>query len=157
MSLPSNEPTNVGSLFFATNYWMSVLMHGLIRIFVTRLFGDLFCLFQSCPCDYQTNGARVRVTGIVVILTHSLNHADTFCQTLFCLKLFCLLSLLPVVNCACAHKTVGRYDGDLPQIILWDNLPGFQALVPILYGTCSNLPDQSTKNIGRSSIVIAVI
>ena len=24
----SNEPTNVGSLLFATNYWTSVLMHG---------------------------------------------------------------------------------------------------------------------------------
>ena len=24
----NNEPTNVGSLLFATNYWMSVLMHG---------------------------------------------------------------------------------------------------------------------------------
>ena len=28
MSWLSNEPTNVGSLLFATNYWMSVLMHG---------------------------------------------------------------------------------------------------------------------------------
>ena len=28
MSWLSNEPTNVGSLLFASNYWMSVLMHG---------------------------------------------------------------------------------------------------------------------------------
>ena len=58
MSWLSNELKNVGSLLFATNYWTSILMHGWIRIFVTRLFGDLFRLFQSCPCDYQTNGAR---------------------------------------------------------------------------------------------------
>ena len=51
MSWLSNELTNVGSLLFATNYWMSVLMHGWIWIFVTRLFGDLFPLFQSCPWD----------------------------------------------------------------------------------------------------------
>ena len=69
-----------------------------IRIFVTRLFGDLFRLFQSCACDYQTNGARVRATDIVLILTHPLNRADTFCLTFFCLTLFCLPSLLPVVN-----------------------------------------------------------
>ena len=69
MSWLSNEPTNVGSLLFATNYWTSVLMHVWIRIFVTRLLGDLFRLFQSLPCNYQTNGMRVRTTGIVVILT----------------------------------------------------------------------------------------
>ena len=39
------------------------------RIFVTRIFGDIFRLFQSCPYDYQTIGARVRATGIVGILT----------------------------------------------------------------------------------------
>ena len=39
------------------------------RIFVTRIFGDIFRLFQSCACDYQTNGARVRATDIVGILT----------------------------------------------------------------------------------------
>ena len=37
--------------------------------YVTRLFGVLFRLFQSCPYDYQTNGARVCATGIVGILT----------------------------------------------------------------------------------------
>ena len=91
MSWLSNEPTNVGSLLFATNYWTYVLMHGWTRIFVTRLFGDLFRLFQSCPCNYQTNGARVRATGIVGILTHPLNHADTFCQTLFVWHFFVYL------------------------------------------------------------------
>ena len=35
------------------------------RIFVTRLFGVIFRLFQSCLYDYQTNGARVRATCIV--------------------------------------------------------------------------------------------
>ena len=69
MSWLSNEPTNVGSLLFATNYWTSVLMHGWIQIFVTRLFGDIFRLFQSCLCNYQTNGLRVRTTGILGILT----------------------------------------------------------------------------------------
>ena len=38
------------------------------RIYVTRLFGVIFRLFQSCPYDYQTNGARIRATGIVGIL-----------------------------------------------------------------------------------------
>ena len=76
MSWLSNEPTNVGSLLFATNYWTSVLMHGWMRIFVTRLFGDLFRLFQSCPHDYQTNGARVRATGIVGILTKRLTKKE---------------------------------------------------------------------------------
>ena len=79
-----------------------------------------------------------------------------FRQTLFCLTLFCLPSVLPVVNCSCAHKTFGRYDGELPQNFLWNNLPYFRALVPIPFGTCSNLSDRSTKNIGRSSIAIVV-
>ena len=39
------------------------------RIFITRLFGDLFRMFQSCPYNYQTNGARVRATIIVGIIT----------------------------------------------------------------------------------------
>ena len=39
------------------------------RIYVTRLFGVIFRLFQSFSYDYQTNGARVRATGIGVILT----------------------------------------------------------------------------------------
>ena len=38
------------------------------RIYVTRLFGVIFHLFQSGPYDYHTNGARVRATGIVGIL-----------------------------------------------------------------------------------------
>ena len=59
----------VGRLYLCTVEW---------RIFVTRLFGDIFRLFQSCPFDYQTNGARVFATGIVGILTHPLNCADTF-------------------------------------------------------------------------------
>ena len=119
MSWLSNEPTNVGSLLFATNYWTSFLMHSWIWIFVTGLFSDLFCLFHSYPWDYQTNGARVRATGIVVISTQPLNRADTFCLTLFVWHFlsdtFFLPSLLPVVNCACAHKMVGRYDGAPPQ------------------------------------------
>ena len=64
-------------------------------------------------CDYQTNGARVRATGIVVILTHPLNREDNFLS-----DNFCLTSLLPLVNCACAHKTVGRHDGELLQNVL---------------------------------------
>ena len=40
-----------------------------LRIFVTRVFGDIFRLFQSCPYDYQTTGARIHATGIVRILT----------------------------------------------------------------------------------------
>ena len=43
-------------------------MHGWMLIFVTWLFGNIFLLFQSCPYDYQTNGARVHITGIVGIL-----------------------------------------------------------------------------------------
>ena len=83
MSWLSNEPKNVCSLLFATNYWTSVLMHVWIRIFVTRLFGNLFCLFQYCPCNYQTNRARVRATGIVGISTDPLNRADTFFSDTF--------------------------------------------------------------------------
>ena len=74
MSWLSNEPANFGPLLSATNYWTYVLMRGWIQIFVTRLFGDLFRLFQSCPCDYQTNGERVRATGILGILTETLSY-----------------------------------------------------------------------------------
>ena len=50
----------IGRLFLWTVVW---------HIFVTRLFGVIFRLFQSCLYDNQTNGARVRATGIVGILT----------------------------------------------------------------------------------------
>ena len=50
----------IGRLSLCTVVW---------HIYVTRLFGVIFRLFQSCPYDYQTNGARVRATGIVGILT----------------------------------------------------------------------------------------
>ena len=58
-------------------------MHGLIWIFVPQLFRNLSCLFQSCPCDYQTSAARVRTTGIVGISSHPLNHANTFLSDTF--------------------------------------------------------------------------
>ena len=45
-----------------------------MRIFVTRLYGNLFRLFQSCPYDYHTNGARVCATGVVGILTLIQHH-----------------------------------------------------------------------------------
>ena len=132
-------------------------MHGWMQIFVTRLFGDLFCLFQSSLYNYQTNGAYVCVTGIVGIFTHPLNSADTFLSDTFFQTLFCLPSVLPAVNCSCAHKMARRYDCELPRNVLWNNLPYFRVLVPILFGTCSNLPDLSTKNIGRSSLAIVVV
>ena len=43
------------------------------------------------------------------------------------------------------------------KCFLWNDLPYFRVLVPILFGTCSNLPDLSTKNIGRSSLAIVVV
>ena len=108
MSWLSNEPTNDGLLLFATNYWTSILMHGWIWIFVTRLFGDLFRLFQSCLRNYHINGARVRVTGIVEILTQNINTSSQSCRHFssdtFLSEFFCLPSVLRVVNCACAHK-----------------------------------------------------
>ena len=50
----------IGRLSLCTVVW---------RIYVTRLFGVIFRLFQYYPYNYQTNGARVRATGIVGILT----------------------------------------------------------------------------------------
>ena len=64
----------IGLLSLCTVVW---------RIYVTRLFGVIFRLFQSFPYDYQTNGARVRATGIVGILTHHLNRADSFLSDTF--------------------------------------------------------------------------
>ena len=60
----------IGRLSLCTVVW---------RIYVTRLFGVIFRLFQSCPYDYQANGARVRATGIVGILTG-------FFMCFFCVK-----------------------------------------------------------------------
>ena len=57
-----------------------------------------------------------------------------FCQTIFCLTFFFLPSVLPAVNCARAHKTTRRYDGELPRNVLLNNLPYFRVLVPILFG-----------------------
>ena len=68
MSWLSNEPMNAGSLLFATNYWTSVLMHGCMKYLRHTTICVIFRLFQSCPYDYQTNGARVHITGIVGIL-----------------------------------------------------------------------------------------
>ena len=93
MSWIINEPTNVGSLLFSTNYWTSVLMHGWIWIFVTRLFVDLFRLFQYCSCNYHTNGARVRATGIVGILTW---------WGLYCVKITYHLFLI-ITSLICYH------------------------------------------------------
>ena len=139
---------NIGRLSLCTVEW---------QIFVTRLFGDLFRLFQSCPYDFQNNGARVRAAGIVGILTHPLNRADTFFVRHFFVWHFFLPSVLPAVNCACAHKKAGRYDSELPRNVLWNNPPYFRVLVPILFGKCSNLPDLLTKNIGCSSLAIVVV
>ena len=138
----------IGRLSLCTVEW---------RIFVTRLFGDILRLFQYCPYEYQTNGVRVRATGIVVIWTHPLNLADTFSSDTFLSDTFCLPSVLPAENFPFAHKTAERHDGGSPQIFLWNILPYFRILVPILFGKCSNLPDLLTKNIGRSSLAIVFV
>ena len=128
-----------------------------LRTDIIWLFGVIFRLFQSCPYDYQTNDARIRVTGIVGILTHPLNCADSFRHSLFCLTLFCLPSIWPAVNSAFVHKMAGPHDGEPPQNVLWNNLQYFRVLVFILCGKCSNLPDLLTTSIGRSSLAIVVI
>ena len=138
----------IGRLSLCTVVW---------RNYVTRLFGVIFRPFQSCPYDYQTNGARVHATGIVGILTHALNRADSFSSYFFCLTLFCLPSVWATVNFAFLHKMAGRHDGEPPQFFLWNNPPYFRVPVPILFVKCSNLPDLLTKNIGHSLLVIVVI
>ena len=79
-----------------------------------------------------------------------------FHQTCFFLRLFCLPSVLPAENFPFAHKTAGCHDGESLRNVLWNNLPYFRHLVPILFGVCSNLPALSTKNIGRSLLAIVV-
>ena len=73
----------IGRLSLCTVEW---------RIFVTRLFGDIFRLFQSCPYDYQNNGARICATGIVGILTYT---------SLVCLEYLTvfIIGLLPFQYC----------------------------------------------------------
>ena len=138
----------IGRLFLCTIEW---------RILVTRLFSNIIRLFQSCPYDYQTNGARVHATGIVGILTHPLNRADPFSSDAFLSEIFFKPSVLLAENFPFAHKTAGRHDGGSLGNVLWNNLPYFRVLVPILFGKCSNLPDLLTKNIGRSSLAIVVV
>ena len=93
MSWLGNEPTDVGSLLFATNYWTSVLMHGWIRIFVTQLFGDIFRLFQSCPCECQTNDERDWYCG-------NFNTPSQSCRNFFVRHFFVYLPYYPwwIVN-----------------------------------------------------------
>ena len=86
----------------------------LCKVESVSLSHDYLAIYSAySSLSRATTILMVRTTGIVGISTHPLNRADTFCLTLFCLH-----SVLPVVNCACSHKTAGRYDGAPPQNVL---------------------------------------
>ena len=86
----------------------------------------IYSAYSSLAC--ATTRLMVRACAQLVLweYQHALLIVQTpFFQIIFCLTLFCLPSLLLVVNCACAHKMVGRYDGLVPAqdllfaLILW--------------------------------------
>ena len=66
--------------------------------------------------DHATTRLMVHACAQLVLWEYQ--HTLSIVLTRFCLTIFCLTSLSLVVNCACAHKTVRRYDGAPPQMFL---------------------------------------
>ena len=61
---------------------------------------------------------RLMVRACARLVLWEYQHTLSIVLTLLFLKLFCLPSLSLVVNYACAHKTVGRYNGVTQQMFL---------------------------------------
>ena len=79
-------------------------------------------IYSACSSlTRATTRLMVRVCEQLVLweYQHTLSIVQTlFHLTLFRLTLFCLPSVLPALNCSCAHKTAGRYNGELPRNVL---------------------------------------